>query len=146
MCLISFPESWNKKSPWQRKGQRAGSLSAMCLHMCNRMVKKRNAMKEAHAVLPGTVSEWGHGPHAPNSYLPACASGNAGSPPPLVGQSHWQHQARPGWGPSRSGGQGPEGPLQNSPPCQSPGPARGLAWSSGWAAVFFGSGRDWAMH
>lgn len=95
--------------------------------------------------LPGKVSEWGHGPHAPNSYLPASASGNADSPPPLAGQNHWLHRARPGWGLSRSGAQGPEGPLRSLPPCLSPGQARGLAWSSGWAAVSFGAGRDWVM-
>lgn len=101
---------------------------------------RRKCMDKAH--LPVKVSEWGHGPHAPNSYPPACASGNACSPPPLVGQNHWPHQARPGWGLSRTEVQGPEGPLRSLPLFQSPGQARGLAWSSGWAAVSFGAGID----
>ena len=133
------------KRPWLNRGQWAGSLFAMCLYMCNKVVLKGKARKKAQAVLPGKVSEWGHGPHAPNSYLPACASGNADSPPPLASQSHWPHQARPGWGLSRSAARGPEGPLQSLPPCQSRGPAQGHAWSSGWAAVSFGVGRDSVM-
>lgn len=95
--------------------------------------------------LPGKVSEWGHGPHAPNSYPPASASGNDDSPPLLGGQNRWLHQARPGWDPSKSGVQGPEGPLRSSPPCRSPGQARVPAWSSGWAVVSYGASRDWVV-
>lgn len=127
---------WGETVSWQ-------SVCHVFVHVRQGGVERRG--KEKGSGLPGKVSEWGHGPHAPNSYLPACASGNADFLPPLVGQSHWLHQARPGWGLSRSGVQEPEGPPQSLPPCQSPGQARGLAWSSGWAAVSFGAGRDWVM-
>lgn len=101
--------------------------------------------EKIEADLPEKVSEWGHEPHAPNSYLPACAFGNADSPPLLVGQSHWLHQAKPGWDLSKSAVQGPVAPLQSLPPFQSPGLVQGHAWSSGWAAISFGAGRDWVM-
>ena len=146
-CLISIHASLNSTSLTEVKTESWQSVHHVFVHVrqSGAARKGKERKKRAQADLPGTVSGWGHGPHAPNSYLPACASGNADSPPPPAGRSHWLHRAGPGSGLSRSGALGPEGPPPSSPPCRSPGRARGLAWSSGWAAVSFGAGRDWVM-